>query len=292
MVQEKYGVQLSTQEKGRLRQMSRAGRSSAQAVTRARILLKTDQGWTASQVAAALDISERTVFRAKRRYAEEGLDEVLRHRNQVSRYRKLDDRGEAHLIALACRARLRRATTTGRCACWRARRWSWDWPRPCPTRRCGCGWGEKNALKPWRKQQWCIPKVSSEFVAAMEDVLDLYVEPRDPERPVVCFDETSTQLLADVREPLPAKPGRPRREDYEYQRAGTRNLFLSCEPRAGWRHVAITKQRTMQDFAHQMRWLVDEAYPDVPVIRLVLDNLNTRRTASLYETFPRLRPVA
>ena len=118
--------------------MIRAGRSSAQAITRARILLKTDQGWTASQVAAALDISERTVFRAKRRYAEEGLDGVLRHRNQVSRYRKLDDRGEAHLIALAC-ARLRRATATGRCACWRARRWSWDWPRPCPTRRCGCG---------------------------------------------------------------------------------------------------------------------------------------------------------
>ena len=98
MVQEKYGVQLSTQEKGRLRQMIRASRSSARAITRARILLKTDQGWTASQVTAALDISERTVFRAKRRYAEE----VLRHRNQVSRYRKLDDRGEAHLIALAC----------------------------------------------------------------------------------------------------------------------------------------------------------------------------------------------
>ena len=123
-------------------------------------------------------------------------------------------------------------------------------------------------------------------MAAMEDVLDLYAEPYDPQRPVVCFDETSTQLLADVREPLPAKPGRPRREDYEYQRRGTRNLFLTCEPRRGWRHVAITRQRTMQDFAQQMRWLVDEAYPDVPVIRLVLDNLNTHRMASLYETFP------
>ena len=120
----------------------------------------------------------------------------------------------------------------------------------------------------------------------MEDVLDLYAEPYDPQRPVVCFDETSTQLLADVRDPLPAKPGRPRREDYEYQRAGTRNLFLTCEPKAGWRHVAITRQRTMQDFAHQMRWLVDEAYPNVPVIRVVLDNLNTHRMASLYETFP------
>ena len=107
-----------------------------------------------------------------------------------------------------------------------------------------------------------------------------------PKRPVVCFDETSTQLLADVRGPLLAQPGRPRREDYEYRREGTRNLFLTCEPRAGWRHVAITKQRTMRDFAHQMRWLVDEAYPHVPVIRVVLDNLNTHRRASLYETFP------
>ena len=120
----------------------------------------------------------------------------------------------------------------------------------------------------------------------MEDVLDLYAELYDPERPVVCFDETSTQLLADVREPLSAKPGRQRREDYEYVRAGTRNLFLTCEPRRGWRHVAITQRRTMRDFAHQMRWLVDEAYPDVPVVRLVLDNLNTHCMASLYEEFP------
>ena len=120
----------------------------------------------------------------------------------------------------------------------------------------------------------------------MEDVLDLYAEPYDPERPVVCFDETSTQLLADISEPLPAMPGRPRREDYEYRREGTRNLFLTCEPKAGWRHVAITQRRTMQDFAHQMQWLVDDAYPDVPVVRLVLDNLNTHRRASLYETFP------
>ena len=137
MVQEKYGVRLSTQEKGRLRQMIRAGRGSAQAIARARILLKTDEGWTASQVAAALDISERTVFRAKRRYAEEGLDEALRHRNQVNRCRKLDDRGEAHLIALACMAPEGHAM--GRCACWRARRWNWVWWSPCPTRRCGSG---------------------------------------------------------------------------------------------------------------------------------------------------------
>ena len=102
MGQEKYEVQLSSQEMGRLRGMIRSGRSSAQAITRARILLKVAEGWTAAQVAAALDVSERTVFRIRRRYAEDGLDAVLHRRNQVNRYRKLDDRAEAHLIALAC----------------------------------------------------------------------------------------------------------------------------------------------------------------------------------------------
>ena len=128
--------------------------------------------------------------------------------------------------------------------------------------------------------------MSADFVAHMEDVLDLYAEPYDPARPVVCFDETSTQLLADARPPIPAKPGRPTREDYEYVREGTRNLFLSLEPLAGWRHVDITERRTKVDFAHQMRWLVEEAYPEAGVGRVVLDNLNTHRKASLYEAFP------
>ena len=105
---------------------------------------------------------------------------------------------------------------------------------------------------------------------------------------------TSTQLLADVREPLPAQPGRPRRQDYEYRRGGTRNIFLACEPLAGWRHVAITERRTMPAFAHQMRCLVDVAYPHAPMVRIFLDNpvsstgpaLNSHPMASLYETFP------
>ena len=99
-------------------------------------------------------------------------------------------------------------------------------------------------------------------MANMEDLLDLYAEPYDPRRPVVCFDETSTQLLADTRPSLPSRPGIPLRQDYEYRREGVRNLFLTCEPLAGWRHVAVTRRRTMEDFAHQMHWLVDEAYPD------------------------------
>lgn len=128
--------------------------------------------------------------------------------------------------------------------------------------------------------------MSAEFVACMEDVLDLYAEPYDPERPVVCFDETSKQLLAEKRSPIPPKPGRRERYDYEYQRQGTRNLFLMCEPRAGWRHVAVTERRTMEDFAQQMRWLSDTAYPKAQKIRVVLDNLNTHRPAALYQAFP------
>ena len=132
--------------------------------------------------------------------------------------------------------------------------------------------------------------MSADFLAHMEDVLDLFAEPHDPQRPVVCFDETSTQMLADARPPIPAAPGQPRREDYEYRREGTRNLFLACEPLAGWRHVAVTERRITEDFAHQMCWLVEEAYTDVPVVRLVLDNLNTHRMASLYQTFPAAEP--
>jgi hypothetical protein len=128
--------------------------------------------------------------------------------------------------------------------------------------------------------------VSAEFVAAMEDVLDLYTEPYDPKRPKVNFDETSKQLIREAREPLPAAPGRPARYDYEYERNGTRNLFMFIEPQAGWRHMTVTERRTMQDFAHQMQWLVDEGYPEATVIRVVMDNLNTHKPASLYETFP------
>ena len=118
----------------------------------------------------------------------------------------------------------------------------------------------------------------------MEDVVDLYEEPYDPDRPVVCFDETSKQLTADKSPGIPAKPGQAQRYDYEYKRNGTRNLFMFCEPLRGWRHLEVTERRTAQDFAHQMKWLVDEAYPEAQVVRLVLDNLNTHKLGSLYET--------
>ena len=127
--------------------------------------------------------------------------------------------------------------------------------------------------------------MSGEFVARMEDVLDLYNEEYARDRPVVCFDETSKQLVRDSRPPIDALPGRVKRYDYEYERNGTRNLFVFCEPKGGWRHLEVTERRTAVDFAEQMRWLVDEAYPDTEVVRLVLDNLNTHKMGSLYEAF-------
>jgi hypothetical protein len=101
----------------------------------------------------------------------------------------------------------------------------------------------------------------------------------------VCFDETSKQLIEDIRQPIPTVPGQVARQDYAYQRNGTRNLFIFFEPLAGWRHLHTTQRRTRQDFAACMRWLVDCAYPDATCIHLVLDNLNTHSRAALYETF-------
>lgn len=119
----------------------------------------------------------------------------------------------------------------------------------------------------------------------MEDILALYGRPYDPQRPQVCLDEHPVQLIAEKRSPLPAKPGRPERFDYEYQRNGTRNLFVFFAPLTGWRHVEVTQQRTKIDFAHCLRYLVDECFPEADLIDLVVDNLNTHTPAALYEAF-------
>jgi len=119
----------------------------------------------------------------------------------------------------------------------------------------------------------------------MEDILDLYEEPHNPKRPVVCFDEMPYQLMSEVRQPLPMQTGRPQRYDYEYKRMGTRNLFMFFQPLGGWRHVKITKRRTKQDYAHCMRDLVDIHFPDAEMIRVVQDNLNIHTPAALYESF-------
>jgi proteasome lid subunit RPN8/RPN11 len=193
---------------------------------------------------------------------------------------KLDSRAEAHLIALVCSE-----VPGGRD----------HWPlwllvdklvelgavesiSPETIRQAM----KKNDLKPWQKRQWCISQVEAEFVAATEDALDLHAEPYDPARPTVCFDETSKQLIVETRRALSARPGQIARYDYEYERHGTRNLIMFFELGAGYRHVRATERRTHQDLAHCMQWLVDEAYPNAEVIRVVLEYLNTHTVAALH----------
>jgi hypothetical protein len=145
---------------------------------------------------------------------------------------------------------------------------------------------EKNDLKPWRQQQWVIPpERNAEFVCQMEDVLEVYQRPYDPKRPQVGLDEASKQLVAETRTPVPTGPGQPARVDYEYERQGTANLFMGCEPLAGQRHVRVTERRTAVDCAETIRLLVDEWYPQAEKVVLVMDNLNTPKAASLYEAF-------
>ena len=129
------------------------------------------------------------------------------------------------------------------------------------------------------------PKANAAFVAAMEDVLEVYTRPYDPRRPQVCLDEASKQLVAEVQTPWPMGPGQPERIDYEYERRGTANLFMVFEPLAGRRRVTVTERRTAVDFANVVRDLVDKDYADAEKIVLVMDNLNTHKPSSLYEAF-------
>jgi len=137
------------------------------------------------------------------------------------------------------------------------------------------------------KQQWVLPKPDdSDFVCAMEDVLGVYQRPRDPLRPLVTLDEASKQLVADVTPPVPMQPGCPARQDYEYERCGTANLFMLFAPLEGWRHVKVTDRRTIVDFAQVLRDLSDVHFPDAEKIVLVMDNLNTHKLSTLYRAFP------
>ena len=134
---------------------------------------------------------------------------------------------------------------------------------------------------------WVIPpEHSGEFVAHMEDVLNVYQRPYDPQVPMVCMDEQPVQLIKEPRQPLPAAPGKPEKVDYEYERNGTANIFMFTEPLNGTRHVHVTEHRTAVDWANEIRDLLEVRYPEAARVRLVCDNLNTHGIGSLYEAFP------
>ena len=134
---------------------------------------------------------------------------------------------------------------------------------------------------------WCLPGApSAAFVCAMEDVLDVYTRPYDPQYPLVCVDETSKQLVGEVETPLPAVPGYPARYDHHYVRNGVANLFMMMEPLTGHCQVKVTERRTKRDWALLMKDLVDRHYPEADTITMVMDNLGSHQKAALYEVFP------
>jgi hypothetical protein len=142
-------------------------------------------------------------------------------------------------------------------------------------------------LKPHLHKCWVIPpEQNGEFVARMEDIIELYSQPYDRKNPVVCMDEQSRQLIGETREIIPAEPGKPCRIDYEYKRNGTANIFMFTEPLGCQRYVSVTERRTAPDWAEQIRELAEVRYPEADLIRLVCDNLNTHKIGSLYEAFP------
>ena len=143
---------------------------------------------------------------------------------------------------------------------------------------------EKNEIKPWLVEEWCIPEANAEFVSKMEDVLDVYQRPYDPINPVVCIDETNKQLIKETR--IPCVSGQIEKVDSEYERNGVADVFMISEPLAGKRETIVTETRTAIDFANALKFTSDVMYPHAEKITLVTDNLNTHTTASLYKAFP------
>ena len=283
-IMHRYVVELTLEERESLRLLVSGGHPAARRVKRAQILLAADAGILDELIAQTVSVSLSTVYRTRRRLVEEGLEQALSEDPRPGAPRKLSVKEEALLVATACSA-----PPEGRA------RWTLELladkivrlteheslSRETVRRRL-----DENELKPWQHRMWCIPAVDGEYVARMEDVLDLYAEPADSARPVVCVDEKPTQLIGETRVPLPPEPGQTERIDYEYRRNGTANIFVSVQAKGRWRDAKVTDHRTAVDFAHYMRDLVDMHFPTAELIRVVIDNLSTHTAGALYEAFP------
>lgn len=279
----RYRVTLTLEERQQLEALVRGGKGAVRKLKRAQILLAADARSTDEAIARNVGVGTSTVYRTKQRFVEEGLERALTEVPRPGPPRKLSASDEALLVAVACSS-----PPSGQ-ARWTLELLAGEMVRlTVHETLSGDTVGRRLAemeLKPWREKMWCIPAVNAEYVARMEDVLDLYAEAPDPLRPVVCFDETPRQLIGEERVPIRAEPGKPARVDYEYVRNGTANVFMFVDVNRPWRHAKVTDQRTCIDFAECMRDLVDEHYPEAEKIRVVLDNLSAHSAAALYQAF-------
>jgi len=280
----RYRVDLSQIERTELRALLKGGKQASRKLKRAQILLAADAGGSDEEIARSVGVGGSTVYRTKRRFVEGGLERALSDEPRPGAERKLTGKEEALLVATACasppegRARWTLKLLAGAMVELTEHK---SLSHETVRRRLA-----ENDLKPWRKDMWCIPKVDGEYVARMEDVLDLYAEAPDPKRPVVCFDESPVQLIGEARQPISAKPGQLERYDYEYRRYGTVNLFVFLDVHRPWRKVKVTERRAAEDYAHCMRDLVDIHYPDAEIIQVVQDNLSIHSAGALYQAFP------
>ena len=267
-----YRVTLTQYERDELGTLLSGGRQAARKLKRAQILLAADAGVGDEEIAASVGVGGSTVYRTKRRFVEGNLERALSEELRPGAKRKLTGKEEALLVATACanppagRARWTLDLLAGEMVKLTAHE---SLSRETVRRRLADA-----DLKPWRRKMWCIPQVDADYVARMEDVLDLYAEAPDPQRPVVCFDESPIQLIGEVRRPIPPEPGQVERYDCEYRRDGTANLFVFLDANRPWRKVKVTARRTAIDFAVCMRELADLHYPKAERIRVVLDNLD------------------
>ena len=280
----RYRVDLSEAERIELQTLLRGGRHAARKLKRAQILLAADAGVPDEPIAQSLGVGGSTVYRTKRRFVEGNLEKALSEELRPGAKRKLTGPEEALLVATAC------SRPPEGCARWTVELLAGEMvrltdhdslSRETVRRRLA-----ENELKPWREKMWCVPKIDGEYVARMEDVLDLYAELPDPARPVICLDESPVQLIGEVRELIAAVAGQIERVDCEYRRNGTINLFVVMDVHRPWRKVTVTEQRTAQDYAERLRALVNVDYPDAACIRVVQDNLSTHTPGALYEAFP------
>ena len=279
----RYRVELSQAERDELTGMLTAGTHAARRLKRAQILLAADAGSSDEEISRIVAVGGSTVYRTKRRLVEGNLERALSEEPRPGAQRKLSAKEEALLVATACASppQGRARWTLELLADAMVRLTDHDSLSHETVRRRLA----ENDLKPWRKDMWCIPQVDGEYVARMEDVLDLYAEPADPKRPVICFDESPVQLIGEARQPIPAEPGQRERYDYEYRRNGTVNLFIALDAQRGWRAVKVTERRAAEDYAQCMRELVDVHYPDAERIRIVQDNLSIHSAGALYQAF-------
>jgi transposase len=279
-----YRVELTQYERDALLALLSGGKHPTRKLKRAQILLAADASVSDEDIATSIGVGGSTIYRTKRRFVEGNLERALSEEVRPGAERKLTGKEEALLVATACSN-----PPAGRA------RWTLTLladalvkltPHESLSRETVRRRLAENDLKPWRKDMWCIPRVDADYVARMEDVLDLYAEPRDAKRPLVCFDESPIQLIGEVRRPIRAKPGQIERYDCEYRRNGTANLFVFLDVHRPWRKVKVTERRAAEDFAACMRELTDVHYPKAERIRVVLDNLSTHSAGALYQSFP------